>query len=216
MRKGLALATTGGDPFSIYATMRGMFLADERRALLGRTEERATAPSAFDGAIADWLSAPGGDSIEAYGLFDLTNYLRNTLLRDTDAMGMAHALEVREPLIDHRLVELAMRLPGSMKLERGRNKPLLARAVPELPREASTRPKMGFTLPLEAWLHGPLRSWAEERLFSDSGSVIGPLNGSALKDLWRAFQRGRRYVSVSRMWTVIALTEWCRANAISA
>ncbi len=216
IRKGLALTASGGDPFAIYATLRGMFLGEERSALLSQTDDTELEPSGFDGAIGRWLGAAGGDAIEAYGLFDLTNYLRNTLLRDTDVMGMAHALEIREPLLDHRLVELAMTLPGSMKLTRGLNKPLLARAVPELPSAASARPKMGFTLPLETWLRGPLRSWAEERLFSDNRSVIGPLNADAVADLWRRFQRGPRHASFSRIWTVIALIQWCRLHAVSA
>ena len=130
-------------------------------------------------------------------------------------MGMAHALEIREPLLDHRLVELAMTLPGTMKLAPGLNKPLLARAIPELPQAASSRPKMGFTLPLEAWLRGPLRKWAEERLLSDSRSVVGPLNQPAVAALWRRFQRGRRHASFSRIWTAIALLHWCRAHAVS-
>ncbi len=130
-------------------------------------------------------------------------------------MGMAHAIEIREPFLDHRLIERLMTLPGHMKLARGINKPLLARAVQDLPIEASTRPKMGFTLPLETWLRGPLQSWAEERLLAADPSKPGPLNGVAVADMWRRFLRGRRHVSVFRVWTAIALTEWCRRHGVT-
>jgi len=216
VRKGLALLASRGDPFTIYATLRGMFLPEERRALLGRAHASETDPSDLDRQVARWARGAGGDALEAYGLFDLTNYLRNTLLRDADVMGMAHALEIREPLLDHRLVERAMTLPGAWKLAPGQNKPLLARAVPELPVASSVRPKMGFTLPLEAWLRGPLRGWAEERLLSSGRSRGGPLNAVALADLWERFLRGRRHASFSRVWTAIALTEWCRQHGVSA
>jgi asparagine synthase (glutamine-hydrolysing) len=161
VRKGLALLGSRGDPFAIYVTIRGMFLAEERSALAGRVRGSEIAPSDLDQAIVRWASGPEGDAVEAYGLLDMTNYLRNTLLRDADVMGMAHALEIREPLLDHRLVERTMTVPGRWKLAHRQNKPLLARAVPELPAAASARPKMGFTLPLETWLRGPLRGWAE-------------------------------------------------------
>lgn len=216
VRKGLALLESRGDPFAIYATLRGMFLPEERRALLGRADASETEPSALDRQIAQWTRGSDGDALEAYGLFDLTNYLRNTLLRDADVMGMAHALEIREPLLDHRLVERAMTLPGAWKLAPGQNKPFLARAVPELPVASSVRPKMGFTLPLETWLRGPLRGWAEERLLSSDRSAVGPLNTVAVADLWERFLRGRRHASFSRVWTAIALTEWCRQHGVSA
>jgi asparagine synthase (glutamine-hydrolysing) len=193
-----------------------MFLPEERRALLGRADASETEPSALDRQIAQWTRGSDGDALEAYGLFDLTNYLRNTLLRDADVMGMAHALEIREPLLDHRLVERAMTLPGAWKLAPGQNKPFLARAVPELPVASSVRPKMGFTLPLETWLRGPLRGWAEERLLSSDRSAVGPLNTVAVADLWERFLRGRRHASFSRVWTAIALTEWCRQHGVSA
>ena len=120
-----------------------------------------------------------------------------------------------EPFLDHRLVERSMTLPGQMKLARGINKPLLARAVQDLPVEASTRPKMGFTLPLEAWLRGPLRNWAEERLLAADPSSPSPLSSAAVADLWRRFLRGRRHVSVFRVWTAIALTAWCKQHRIT-
>ena len=210
-RKAAGLLGTGGDPFSIYALMRGLFSQAERRALLGE-DAGAVVPAEQDEEVTEWLRHPGADAIEAYGTFELINYLRNTLLRDADVLGLAHALEIREPFLDDRLIERAMTLPGRMKLARGTNKPLLGRAVPELPRATSRRRKMGFTLPLESWLRGPLRVWASETLLG-AGSRAGPLDATAVRDAWRGFETGR--LSSSRIWTLIALGRWCQQHRMT-
>jgi asparagine synthase (glutamine-hydrolysing) len=114
-------------------------------------------------------------------------------------------------LLDHRLVERLFTLPGSMKLARGVNKPLLAEAVPELPKATSRRKKMGFTLPLAAWLRGPLREWAEDRL--PGASALG-LDAAAVTQVWRGFLDGR--APFSHVWTLIALADWCRREGVSA
>ena len=210
-RKTLGLLGSAGDPFGVYAVLRGVFVGAQRRALLGEHADGGDAPLPGDVAASEWARSAGGDAIAAFGLLDATNYLRNTLLRDTDVMGMAHALEVREPLLDHRLVERLFTLPGSMKLARGVNKPLLAEAVPELPKATSRRKKMGFTLPLAAWLRGPLREWAEDRL--PGASALG-LDAAAVTQVWRGFLDGR--APFSHVWTLIALADWCRREGVSA
>jgi asparagine synthase (glutamine-hydrolysing) len=212
IRKAASLLASRGHPFSVYAHMRGMFSSAERARLLGETAS-PPAPEELDEAVVRWLRGPGGDAVEAYGVFELSNYLRNTLLRDADVMGMAHALEIREPFLDDRLIEHTMTLPGAMKLARGMNKPLLARAVPELPTATSRRPKMGFTLPLEAWLRGPLRGWVSDTLLRE-GAPRGPLDRPAVRQAWRAFESRR--LSSSRIWTLIALDRWCREHRMSS
>jgi asparagine synthase (glutamine-hydrolysing) len=209
-RKVLRLLGTKGEPFEVYALLRAVFVDSERRSLLGSSAGRGDGPRPFDAAVSDWMVGPRGDALAAFGLLDATNYLRNTLLRDTDVMGMASALEVREPLLDHRLVERMLTLPGAMKLARGRNKPLLAAAVPDLPTATVTRKKMGFTLPLADWLRGPLRSWAEDKLAATA--AIGIDTRAAMRT-WDSFQGGR--VSFSQVWTLIALSEWCRRQRMA-
>ena len=84
--------------------------------------------------------------------------MRDVLLRDADVMSMAHGLEVRVPLLDQDVVELVARLPGEFKLDAHRDKGLLVDAIGDvLPPAVTRRPKMGFTLPFQAWLRGPLR-----------------------------------------------------------
>ncbi len=206
-RKALALLTTGGEPFAMYATFRAMLLPDQIARLLKQHEIRHAEPEASDLRISTWGSSAEGDSIATYSAFELTNYLRNTLLRDMDVMGMAHGLEIREPLLDHRLVERLLTLPGSMKLSRRRNKPLLVAAVPALPLSTTQGPKMGFTLPFQTWLRGPLRAWAEEQVGSSD-----ILASSEVSRIWSAFDQGR--LTYSRIWTLIALLDWMRRNNV--
>ena len=208
--KAVSLLATRGNPFEVYAILRAVFLARHRKALLARCEDVGAEPQRFDEAVSEWASTPDGDAIAAFGLLDSRNYLRNTLLRDTDVMGMASALEVREPLLDHRLAERLFTLPGSMRIARGTNKPLLSAAVPELPTGAVQRPKMGFTLPLASWLRGPLRDWGERNLLA--GGDVG-LDLAEVRRIWRAFQDRR--LGFSQVWTLLALITWCRRQRLS-
>src|SRR6185437_1639309 len=101
-----------------------------------------------------------GDVVNTISRLELNGYMTNTLLRDTDAMSMAHSLEVRVPFVDTKVVDYVLSLPGEWKApSRVGPKPLLADAVADLlPREFLNRPKMGFTLPFEKWLQGCLRA----------------------------------------------------------
>jgi asparagine synthase (glutamine-hydrolysing) len=154
--------------------------------------------------------------VNAYGALELSNYLRNTLLRDADAMSMAHSLEVRVPLLDHLLVERAMRTPGALKLARGGNKPLLTAAVAGLPDAAVRRRKMGFSLPYDAWFRGPLRPWMEGLLLGDAVRRLRFLSPGAVERLWRSFLAGDRTTSHARVFCVAALAGYCDANGVEA
>jgi asparagine synthase (glutamine-hydrolysing) len=208
-RQALDLFATKGDPFGVYGVFRRMFSASEIEGLLGRVSGEGQQANALDRDIAGWARTDR-QTVTAYSLFELTSYLRNTLLRDTDIMSMAHALEVREPLLDHRLVERILAYPDSFKLGRGVNKPLLVGAVPELPAPTVQRTKMGFTLPFDAWLRGPLRGWAERKLAS--AEAVG-LRAAAVHAVWQAFLDGR--LSFSRVWALVALIDWCNRHGVS-
>jgi asparagine synthase (glutamine-hydrolysing) len=208
VRKLVSLFATRGDPFAMYSVLRVMFGADQRRRLLGNTDGLGTSPNPLDSVISDWTRGPDGDFVSAFGFFELTNYLRNTLLRDSDVMGMAHALEIREPLLDHRLVERAMTLPGEMKLDWWRNKPMLADAVRAVPARTAHRRKTGFTLPLDVWLRGPLKAWARQRL--EGTAIFEPRE---VERLWAAFESGA--LSYPRIWTLLVLLDWIRRHNVS-
>jgi asparagine synthase (glutamine-hydrolysing) len=129
------------------------------------------------------------DPVCAVGMLESRFYQGNMLLRDADANGMAHGLEIRVPFLDRRLLELVHALPGSVRLPPGApGKYLLRQAFapllrPELQRQA----KRGFTLPISRWMLGPLRGWCERSLAAWQG--LGWLRPRAVEAVWAAFQR---------------------------
>lgn len=158
------------------------------------------------------------DVVNAVSRLELEGYMANTLLRDTDAMSMAHSLEVRVPFVDVKLVDYVLSLPGEWKLDQHRNgvpKPLLADAVADLlPRDFLARRKMGFTLPFEKWMQGRLRSEIaavnEDASVSDLGLVVNDV-----RELWRRFLRTPRAVGWTRPWSLFVLARWCAINQVS-
>lgn len=142
---------------------------------------------------------------------EIRSYLASTLLRDTDAMSMAHSLEVRVPLLDHPVVEFVARLPESVKRQGKTSKPLIVRAVADLlPSDLVFQPKRTFTFPWEHWLRGPLEERVVAGLF-DLPSALRPiLNPAAVRNLWQAFLDGG--TSWSRPWSLYVLNEWVRRH----
>jgi asparagine synthase (glutamine-hydrolysing) len=139
---------------------------------------------------------------------ELGGYLSDTLLRDTDSMSMAHALEVRVPLIDHRLVERMLQVPGEAKLRESKQKWLLVEAVGNLPAEVTNRPKRGFELPFKHWLQSALRGRIEDSLHSPRAAKL--LNPGAARAVWKSFLAGR--TTWSRVWSLYVLTQWAALN----
>ena len=169
-------------------------------------------PMSLDAAVESGLV----DSINAHSILEMCNYMRNTLLRDADVMSMANALEVRVPLVDHKIVELATRVPGAMKVGALMNKPLLVSAVPTLPRGAFARRKQGFSLPFDSWFRGSMKPWMEERLLGSDLVRNSLLDAKAVEGMWRSFLRGERLVSHSRVWSLAVLVDWCQRVGVKA
>ncbi|HEX5603693.1 MAG TPA: asparagine synthase-related protein, partial [Pyrinomonadaceae bacterium] len=155
------------------------------------------------------------DIVNAISRLELSGYMTNTLLRDTDAMSMAHSLEVRVPFVDVKLVDYVQSLPGEWKMGRG-PKPLLVDAVSDLlPREFMSRPKMGFTLPFEKWMQGKLRSEISTVLEDEKRLSLVGLNAEAVGKIRRKFLRSPKAVGWSRPWALYVLLKWCEVNDIS-
>jgi asparagine synthase (glutamine-hydrolysing) len=139
--------------------------------------------------------------------------MHDLLLRDTDQMSMARALEVRVPFLDHPLVEYVMSLPERYKRPHGTPKRLLVEALDDLlPEDIIRRPKQGFTLPFEPWLRGPLRAFCEERLNPERIERRGIFAPHAVTDLWQSFLAGHPGVTWSRPWVIVVLEEWLARN----
>jgi asparagine synthase (glutamine-hydrolysing) len=155
------------------------------------------------------------DPVNRASAFELQTYMLSTLLRDTDQMSMAHALEVRVPFLDHRLVEYMMRLPGRGKIERGQAKPLLTAAVDGgIPEECIHRPKRGFELPFRVWLQTSMRAECEASFMEQDPALAAPFCPLSLHRIWDAFRKDR--VSWSRVWAIFVLRDWLRRHRIAA
>lgn len=138
---------------------------------------------------------------------DALSYMPDDVLVKVDRAAMSHGLETRLPLLDHRLVEFAWRLPGHMRLRDGTSKWVLRQLLYRyVPRELVDRPKRGFSVPLGSWLRGPLREWAEE-LLTDGSLDAGPLRSAPIRKLWAEHQSGAGHWQ-RRLWTVLVLQGW--------
>ncbi len=169
-RKMGAMLFGDGRPSTLYRAFRGLFVSGEVERLVGGTYRENLRP--VDREVDLGLEEGVLDAPQAYGVLDLHHYLRNMLLRDTDVMSMAHAFEVREPLLDHRLLEVAFRFDGKTKLGGPFNKWLLARAAGGLPERVTHRTKRGFSLPFDDWFRGPLAPWLRAHLLEGTASPV--------------------------------------------
>jgi asparagine synthase (glutamine-hydrolysing) len=134
--------------------------------------------------------------------------MSNQLLRDTDQMSMAHALEVRVPLLDDHVVGATLSLPSGVRTAPGKS--LLARAS-GLDGLLTKRP---FVLPFDQWMRGPLQQTVREALLSDSLPLADLMGASLRRRLWAAFQEHR--VHWSRPWAVGVVRLWAAANGLGS
>jgi asparagine synthase (glutamine-hydrolysing) len=153
---------------------------------------------------------------ETMMLTDLLHYLPDDILTKVDRASMAVGLEARVPLLDHRVVEFAWRLPLAFKIREGRGKWILREVLAKfLPRELMDRPKMGFAIPLDRWLRGPLRDWAEGLLSPTKLSDHELLNGKLVRQKWDEHQRGIHNWS-DALWSVLVFQDWMANNGAAA
>jgi asparagine synthase (glutamine-hydrolysing) len=138
---------------------------------------------------------------------DYLQYLPDDILTKVDRASMACGLEVRVPLLDHRLVELAAALPRAALATGGVAKAALRRlAARRLPAALLERPKQGFGVPLAAWLRGGLRPWAEELLAPERLAAAGLLDPAAVRRCWAEHLAGQD--RSGPLWAVLMLQGW--------
>lgn len=148
-------------------------------------------------------------------LYELTGYMRNTLLRDSDVFSMAHALELRVPLLDRSVAEVAHDAAADLHAKPGAVKPMLVEAVRDLlPKQNAGRPKMGFTLPFETWMRKEMASEVESVLVGGSAQRI-QISQPEVKKIWDAFNDRRDGVNWSRPWALYTLMRWADQNGVS-
>ncbi|HUS19844.1 MAG TPA: asparagine synthase (glutamine-hydrolyzing), partial [Terriglobales bacterium] len=200
------------EPFHpAYGVLRMMFLPEMSDRLAARHEqmivEQALAP-----LHASLEAAKDLDAVNRISYLEISNYMRNTLLRDTDSMSMASSLEVRVPFIDHELIGYVAGLAGRMKMNGMNPKSLLTAAFADvLPPQVVHKTKQGFTLPFRHWLRADLKPALEESFATvKSGALADHLNAEAVSEVWDSFQREK--TSWSRPWSLFVLQRWCQYN----
>ncbi|NNC84411.1 MAG: asparagine synthase (glutamine-hydrolyzing) [Flavobacteriales bacterium] len=187
----------------IYPIMRESLLRDERQGLLNSTSKENPLAHKLSNFSDRWKQLP---ILSQISIAELETYLRSVLLRDTDQMSMAHALEVRVPFLDHELVEYVLRVDDESKYPHSPKRLLLDSVPGLLPDEVIHRPKMGFTLPWEQWLKADLREFAQRMIdHLDERRIFRP---NAVRDLWKRFLKGDARVTWARVWPLIVLENW--------
>jgi len=157
------------------------------------------------------------DLRERLAFMDIHTHLEPRLLRDLDAMSMAHSIEVRPVLLDHRLVEFLHHVPSGIRMQQKR---LLLDAAktflpPALLANLESRGKRTFTFPFKQWLTRDLRGVLEEAFAPDRLRRTGVLDPGHVQSVWRHYQRSEGAVGWSRIWSLFVLQRWCELMQVS-
>jgi len=145
-------------------------------------------------------------------LWDSTTYLPDDILTKVDRAAMGVGLETRIPFLDHRVAELAWRLPLDIKIRNGKGKwPVRQVLYKYVPRELIDRPKTGFAIPVGQWIRGPLHEWAADLLNESRIRNDGYFNPIMVKEMWDQHQSGRKDWS-SRLWAILIFNAWLNCN----
>jgi asparagine synthase (glutamine-hydrolysing) len=184
--------------FSMYSRLTA-HCADPSSLVLGDFQ-------AVPNQCMSWLSSL--DIAEQMMILDATNYLPDDILVKVDRAAMAVSLEGRIPFLDHRVIEFAYSLPLSLKIREGEGKWIVRRLLNRyVRRELFERPKMGFAVPLGAWLRGPLRDWAESLLAEDRLRQEGFLNPKQVRARWNKVLKGIGNGQF-HIWDILMFQAW--------
>ncbi|HNR22519.1 MAG TPA: amidotransferase 1, exosortase A system-associated [Steroidobacteraceae bacterium] len=190
----------------VRAPMRARLFSGGMRASLGGYR--------VDDLFARHAARAGTDDpLALIQYLDLKTYLVGDINTKVDRASMAHSLEVREPLMDHPLVEWLGTLPSSFKMRGGEGKRLLKKSMePWLPHDVLYRPKMGFAVPLVRWFRGPLRETVRTAVLGDTLRDTGLFEPRVLEEIVSAHESGRRDYSAP-LWTLLMFEGFLRRGA---
>lgn len=196
--------------------LAALLAAPDREAVYEKLVSLWKTPRSLVIGASEVLGAPPADSLPSnlasfteWMMFrDLTSYLPDDILVKVDRASMAVSLEARNPLLDHRLVEWVWRLPLLMKKRGGTSKWLLRQVLyRHVPKKLVERPKVGFGVPIDSWLRGPLRDWAESLLDERRLRNDGLLEPAPVREAWEAHLGGRQNEQY-RLWVILMFQSW--------
>ncbi|MEI8320651.1 MAG: asparagine synthase (glutamine-hydrolyzing) [Alphaproteobacteria bacterium] len=196
----------------------------EKTHKIGQLLDLNTIENLYDGLVSIWnhpssllknfphlpnsLPKVMGDPILYMQMQDMKTYLPDDILVKVDRTSMAVSLETREPLLDHRLLELSFRLPTSFKINKQTSKrPLRWIAHKHIPVELLERPKQGFSIPLDQWLRTGLNPWASDLLSKNQLDQDGILNSEFIHQQWADF-KNHKSVNPHGLWGVLMFQSW--------
>lgn len=197
---------------NLYPIFRKVWLDPQVAELTGRSKLNKNAVTKMLLELEQYSEFSRLPVLGRIGVAEMGSYMQNVLLRDTDQMAMAHALEVRVPFLDHELVEYAMQVPDPIKFPHSPKQLLVDSFRDLLPTEVVDRPKMGFVLPWEHWMKNELRSLCESSLtrLGDTSHF----EDKAIESKWSQFLKGDPNVSWSRLWPLVVLSEWMEKHGV--
>lgn len=189
----------------------GRLILDERD--IRKLFPLAVEAKSVENIISEFKSVPDDFTLTRVSMSEFSTYMQNVLLRDTDQMSMAHALEIRVPFLDYKLVEYVLSVPDKYKYPYTPKKLLVDSLGDLLPPEVVNRPKMGFTFPWKTWMKNDLKNFCQENLFSLPDRA--GLDKRQVEDLWNRFLKDDKSITWSRVWHLVVLGYWLRKNNVS-
>jgi asparagine synthase (glutamine-hydrolysing) len=214
------MARSASDLLGAYQVSYALFTRETQESMAGSTVRQAQRGLQFglapDVAQAWRQGAAGSELLHAISRLELSEFIGERLLRDTDAASMAVALEVRVPLLDHVLIETAAGIDPVRRFQPlGKKELLREAALTRLPPEIFDRPKSGFVLPIDTWARQRLQPRMQELFEDQQQASRAGLRGDVVRTLWRSFAAGRPGLYWTRVWAIYVLLSWCQAHDVS-
>ncbi len=206
----------GALPADLQHTRWMIFMNEADKNHLYQPELRANANGHSTDLLRRHFEQAGTrESLAQQQYVDIKTYLADNILTKVDRMSMAVSLETRVPLLDHRIVEFALNLPAHLKLNRGRTKVILRRAMQDrLPDAVLNKPKQGFSIPLKHWLRGPLRPMMTDLLAPNSINQGGFFNPRTVQQ-WVTEHLNEQVNHSHRLWSLMLFQLWQQKTLVS-